>query len=200
MRLRRKVLALTHAAFVQHVGRAEVTTCKLETDAFRPSRDFAEHLATRGERCIDRLPIPHHLVDPARPDPAHLPLPVASRATPCQRLCRYQRVRGWISAAIRSSLVEQTSCVGSLARSRFRAMAAFRSVEVAAAMGLGSIGKPQLVCEFVHRYGQLFAGVYSGSGLLILPLYMRNWRRAAAPKGYSSARSSARCPSSSRSS
>jgi tetratricopeptide (TPR) repeat protein len=36
--------------------------------------------------------------------------------------------------------------------------AAVSQVETAAATGLGGIGKTQLACEFVHRYGQYFAG------------------------------------------
>jgi tetratricopeptide (TPR) repeat protein len=36
--------------------------------------------------------------------------------------------------------------------------AAVGQLEIAAATGLGGIGKTQLACEFVHRYGQYFAG------------------------------------------
>jgi tetratricopeptide (TPR) repeat protein len=37
-------------------------------------------------------------------------------------------------------------------------VAAVAQVQVAAATGLGGIGKTQLACEFVYRYGQFFAG------------------------------------------
>jgi tetratricopeptide (TPR) repeat protein len=36
--------------------------------------------------------------------------------------------------------------------------AAIGNLEIAAATGLGGIGKTQLACEFVHRYGQFFPG------------------------------------------
>lgn len=36
--------------------------------------------------------------------------------------------------------------------------AAIGHLEIAATTGLGGIGKTQLACEFVHRYGQFFAG------------------------------------------
>src|SRR4030095_6695032 len=35
---------------------------------------------------------------------------------------------------------------------------AIGQTETAATTGLGGIGKSQLACEFVHRYGQFFAG------------------------------------------
>ena len=38
--------------------------------------------------------------------------------------------------------------------------AAIGEVTVAASSGLGGVGKSQLACEFVHRYGRFFHGVY----------------------------------------
>ncbi|MDP9440375.1 MAG: hypothetical protein M3P49_16825, partial [Actinomycetota bacterium] len=37
---------------------------------------------------------------------------------------------------------------------------AIGEVTVAASSGLGGVGKTQLACEFVHRYGRFFHGVY----------------------------------------
>jgi predicted ATPase/transcriptional regulator with XRE-family HTH domain/Tfp pilus assembly protein PilF len=74
VRRRRKALDLTQAALAHQVGCAEVTIRKLEADAFRPSREIADRLAScldippdhrdlfvqiaRAERSVDRLPSP----------------------------------------------------------------------------------------------------------------------------------------------
>jgi hypothetical protein len=40
------------------------------------------------------------------------------------------------------------------------AATAIGEVAVAASSGLGGVGKTQLACEFVYRYGRFFHGVY----------------------------------------
>lgn len=73
VRRRRKALDLTQAALSERVGCAEVTIRKLEAEAFRPSREIADRLAScleippddrelfiqvaRAERSVDRLPL-----------------------------------------------------------------------------------------------------------------------------------------------
>lgn len=175
VRRRRKALDLTQAALAHRVGCAEVTIRKLEADAIRPSRTIAERLVrcldldpsdramflqvASGERSvtclttpdsgIEMLPLGTALAVPpvirlpldAVPDPAPLP---AGSYMPLRRnplfVGREHDLR---------RLVYALSGTGT---------AAIAQQEIAAATGLGGIGKTQLACEFVHRYGQFFTG------------------------------------------
>lgn len=173
VRRRRRALDMTQAALADRVGCAEISIRKIEADAFRPSREIAEVLATclqippaeramflqvaRAERCSDRLtaaqtalnmPAPvdmgaqrlEALAGDAIPGPA--PLPAGSRM-----LLSHNPLFVGRELALRQ--LADALRVGCEAVGR---------LEIAAVTGLGGIGKTQLACEFVHRYGQFFTG------------------------------------------
>ncbi|HEY0739097.1 MAG TPA: helix-turn-helix domain-containing protein [Herpetosiphonaceae bacterium] len=174
VRRRRRALDLTQAALADRVGCAEISIRKIEADAFRPSREIAEALATclqippteramflqvaRAERCTDRLPASQtaqnvsagHVAGCAPPlealaldtIPGPAPLPAGSRM-----LLSHNPLFVGRELALRQ-LVDALR-VGCEAVGR---------LEIAAVTGLGGIGKTQLACEFVHRYGQFFTG------------------------------------------
>ncbi|HEY0739721.1 MAG TPA: tetratricopeptide repeat protein [Herpetosiphonaceae bacterium] len=172
IRRRRKALDLTQAVLADQVGCAEVTIRKLEADVARPSRQVAERLATclalppderalflqvaRGERSPDRLPRTlarsdsgaHAAEVPIAPVPLDrvplpAPLPPASRM-PLRRNPLFVGRSADLYQLARALTVSETAAIGQL--------------EIAAATGLGGIGKTQLACEFVHRYGPFFPG------------------------------------------
>ncbi|HEX6289427.1 MAG TPA: helix-turn-helix transcriptional regulator [Herpetosiphonaceae bacterium] len=173
IRQRRKALDLTQAALAGCVGCADVTIRKLEAAVTRPSRQLAARLAAcleippderavflqvaRGERRPDRLP-------PA--DPRPLARPRASVAGPIAPLPRDTvPPPAPLPPGSRMPLSRNPLFVGRDADLRqlaqvltVGATAAIGQIEIAAATGLGGIGKTQLACEFVHRYGQFFAG------------------------------------------
>ncbi|HEX6290206.1 MAG TPA: FxSxx-COOH system tetratricopeptide repeat protein [Herpetosiphonaceae bacterium] len=173
IRRRRKALDLTQAVLAQRVGCAEVTIRKLEAEVTRPSRQIAERLATclevpadahahflqvaRGERSVDDLP-------PARMDRTitpsasadvpveHIPLDVVPLPAPLPSGSRMPLRRNPL-------FVGRDGALRQLARAlTMSGTAAIGQIEIAAATGLGGIGKTQLACEFVHRYGPFFAG------------------------------------------
>ncbi|HEY0734323.1 MAG TPA: helix-turn-helix transcriptional regulator, partial [Herpetosiphonaceae bacterium] len=173
LRRRRKALDLTQAALADCVGCAEVTIRKQEAEFQRPSRQLAERLATclkltpderavfvavvRGQRSADCLP---PILAPSEPDPQArtqlpiVPLPLDTVPPPAP-----------LPPGSRMPLRRNPLFVGRDAdlRQLARALtaggtAAIGQVEIAAATGLGGIGKTQLACEFVHRYGQFFPG------------------------------------------
>ncbi|MBV9790313.1 MAG: helix-turn-helix transcriptional regulator, partial [Chloroflexi bacterium] len=175
VRHRRKVLDLTQAALAQRVGCAEVTIRKIEANRVGTSRTMAERLAlclkippdqgaiflqvAAGERSVARLPnirtglelpfstppgrssprlaLPHDTV------PAPAPLPPGSRM-PLRRNPLFVGRDADLRQLARTFTASRTAAIG--------------QPEIAAATGLGGIGKTQLACEFVHRYGQYFAG------------------------------------------
>ncbi|HEY0737779.1 MAG TPA: FxSxx-COOH system tetratricopeptide repeat protein [Herpetosiphonaceae bacterium] len=182
VRRRRKALDLTQAVLADRVGCAVVTIRKIEVDAMRPSRTMAERLA----RCLDlspdeqavflqvacgqrgpaRLPIPYarmgrpllggldlapHAAEeqpqgvafPLDTLPPPAPLPLGSRM-PLSRNPLFVGRDAALCQLAQALAVGGTAAIGQL--------------EIAAATGLGGIGKTQLACEFVHRYGQFFAG------------------------------------------
>ncbi|MDY7075909.1 MAG: CHAT domain-containing protein [Chloroflexota bacterium] len=75
------------------------------------------------------------------PDPA--PLPLSSRM-PLSRNPLFVGREADLQALAAALKAGETAAIG--------------QVEIAAATGLGGIGKTQLASEFVHRYGQFFAG------------------------------------------
>ncbi|MBV9786738.1 MAG: tetratricopeptide repeat protein [Chloroflexi bacterium] len=172
IRRRRKALDLTQAALADRVGCAPVTIRKLESEVTRPSRQIAERLATcldlnlderavflqvaRGERGSDRLPAARL---PNVSSSAHVELPIAAlpRETvpspaPLPNGSRMPLHRNplFVGRAEDLRAVAEALHLGSTA--------AIGQIEIAAATGLGGIGKTQLACEFAHRYGQFFAG------------------------------------------
>lgn len=174
IRRRRKALDLTQAALANRVGCAEVTIRKLEADAFRPSREIAEALAdylhipsdertqflqaARGERSVDRLPIPTTQIDPApataqqpMSEPPY-PLDTVPPPAPLPSGSRMPLSRNPLFVGRDTDLQQ----LGQMLRAG--PTAAIGHMEIAAATGLGGIGKTQLAAEFVHRYGQFFPG------------------------------------------
>jgi tetratricopeptide (TPR) repeat protein/transcriptional regulator with XRE-family HTH domain len=175
VRRRRKTLDLTQAALADRVGCAEVTIRKLEGDVFRPSRGIAERLAdclnvpphertrflqvARGERSVDHLPTPTTLTSVPSPAttevsvpvaplpldtiPPPAPLPPGSRM-PLSRNPLFVGREVDLCQVARALHVGRTAAIGQM--------------EIAAATGLGGIGKTQLACQFIHHYGQYFAG------------------------------------------
>ncbi len=173
VRRRRKALDLTQAALAQRVGCAEVTIRKLEADVFRPSHEIAERLAicldippddravflqvARGEHSVDRLRTPNIHIDISPPRmirgdvqveqipldsiPTPAPLPSGSRM-PLSRNPLFVGRDNELRALAKVLKAGETAAIG----------------QIAAATGLGGIGKTQLACEFVHRYGQFFNG------------------------------------------
>ncbi|HEX6292081.1 MAG TPA: tetratricopeptide repeat protein [Herpetosiphonaceae bacterium] len=173
IRRRRKALDLTQAALAHCVGCAEITIRKQEADLQRPSRGLAERLATclglapderavfllvaRGERSPDRLP---PILAPGVPGPqaptqlpiAPLPLDTVPPPAPLPPGSRMPLSRNPL-------FVGRDADLRQLARAMtVSGTAAIGQVEIAAATGLGGIGKTQLACEFVHRYGPFFPG------------------------------------------
>jgi transcriptional regulator with XRE-family HTH domain len=175
VRHRRKALDLTQAALAHRLGCAVVTIRKLEADALRPSREIAARLATcldlppaehatflqvaRAERGVRELSPPRTGISrvPTVPAPsqrqvARLPLD----AIPCPAA---------LPAGSRMPLRRNPLFVGREAELRQLAWAftldrtaALGQVALAAITGLGGIGKTQLACEFVYRYGPVFTG------------------------------------------
>lgn len=175
VRRRRRALDLTQAALADQVGCAEVSIRKIEADAFRPSLEIAEALANclqippderpmflqvaRAERCPDRLPtavtsqstsaasiaatLPQVVEIPIDGIPAPAPLPPGSRML----LSHNPLFVG------REAVLLQLADALNVCRS-----APIGHLKIAAVTGLGGIGKTQLACEFVHRYGQCFPG------------------------------------------
>ena len=175
VRRRRKALDLTQAALAHRVGCAEVTIRKLEGEVFRPSREMAERLAdclgipsderavflqaARGERAVDRLPPPTAQIDltsrlliqaqppvisiPIDTIPYPAPLPAGSRMplSPNPLFVGREAALRQLATALQ---VDRATTIGQM--------------EIAATTGVGGIGKTQLACEFVHRYGQYFHG------------------------------------------
>ena len=135
VRRRRKTLDLTQATLAQRVGCAEVTIRKLEADAFRPSREFADRLAlcldipidqrdlfvqvARAERSVDQLATPLASSAPAAPaltlpEPVGVPEPdeeaVARHVSVLDRNCQalLTKVKTiWISGVLNHSLYQQ---------------------------------------------------------------------------------------------
>jgi tetratricopeptide (TPR) repeat protein/transcriptional regulator with XRE-family HTH domain len=175
VRRRRKALDLTQAAVADRVGCAEVTIRKLEADAFRPSREIAERLAicleitadertwflqaARGERPVDQLPMPATPISvpltsiakvslPGVPIPLDtVPSPAPLPAGSCMPLSRNPLFVGRDTDLRQIAQVFHTGMTPAIGHQ-----------EIAAATGLGGIGKTQLACEFIHRYGQFFSG------------------------------------------
>ncbi|HEY0737466.1 MAG TPA: tetratricopeptide repeat protein [Herpetosiphonaceae bacterium] len=173
IRRRRKALDLTQAAVAHCVGCAEVTIRRLEAEVHRPSRQLTERLATcleipadehavfvrlvRGEHRAERLasallpsdpvPYPSAQVSVERlpldrvPHPA--PLPTGSRM-PLRRNPLFVGRDEDLRQVVEALTADGAAAIGQL--------------EIAVATGLGGIGKTQLACEFVHRYGQFFPG------------------------------------------
>ncbi|MBV9790149.1 MAG: helix-turn-helix transcriptional regulator, partial [Chloroflexi bacterium] len=175
VRRRRKALDLTQAALARRVGCAEVTIRKLEADAIRPSRTIAERLVrcldldpsdraiflqvASGERSvtclttpvsgIEMLPLEAALVAPSvvrlpvdtLPDLAPLPpgsyMPLRRNPLFIGREHDLRQLAAMLNGSGTAATAQQ---------------------EIAAVTGLGGIGKTQLACEFVHRYGQFFTG------------------------------------------
>ncbi|HEX6290582.1 MAG TPA: FxSxx-COOH system tetratricopeptide repeat protein [Herpetosiphonaceae bacterium] len=174
VRRRRKALDMTQAALADRVGCAVVTIRKIEQDAMRPSRVMAERLArclalppdeqavflqvACGERSVRRLPLPLASADlprpvasepsqrwPAAPGPLPRPAPLPSGSR--MPLSRNPLFVGRESDLRQLAAVLHAGDTGATGH-----------LEIAAATGLGGIGKTQLACEFVHRYGHAFAG------------------------------------------
>ncbi|MBV9791964.1 MAG: helix-turn-helix transcriptional regulator [Chloroflexi bacterium] len=175
IRRRRRALDLTQAVLAQRVGCAEVTIRKIESNVARVSPPMAERLAqslglspvdqaaflklASTERSLAYLPVPHASVNghaasaaqaslqqpqlpaDALPDPA--PLPAGSHM-PLRRNPLFVGRADDLRQLARALNVGGNAVIGQLT--------------IAAATGLGGIGKTQLACEFVHRYGQYFAG------------------------------------------
>ncbi|HEY0734114.1 MAG TPA: helix-turn-helix transcriptional regulator, partial [Herpetosiphonaceae bacterium] len=172
IRRRRKTLDLTQAALAQQVCCAEVTIRKLEANLVRPSPTIAERLArclnlapdeqaillqvARGECSPDRL---RPAVTPSAIPLSTTPIPVApiplDRVPPPAPLPSGSRMplsRNPVFVGRESDL-----CHVAATFQRGEA-AAIGQGAIAAVTGLGGIGKTQLACEFVHRYGQFFPG------------------------------------------
>jgi tetratricopeptide (TPR) repeat protein/DNA-binding XRE family transcriptional regulator len=175
IRRRRKALDLTQAALGERVGCAEVTIRKLEAETFRPSREIAERLAdclalpphdrvvflqvARGERSVDHLPTPSIQTDSRRQSPVHVPIPVAHIPLDTVPGPAPLPMGSYMPLSRNPLFVGREQALRRLARAfHAGATAAIGHLEIAAAAGLGGIGKTQLACEFVHRYGQYFPG------------------------------------------
>lgn len=172
VRRRRKALDLTQAALARRVGCAEITIQKIETDARRPSRAMAERLAcclelspeeqtvmlqvASGERGLAGLPTRRTGIDLAPPSggpppvrrlpdtvPPPAMLPPGSHM-PLRRNPLFVGREQDLRALAQALNADGTAAIG--------------QVEIVAATGLGGIGKTQLACEFVHRYGPYFPG------------------------------------------
>ncbi|HEY0735251.1 MAG TPA: FxSxx-COOH system tetratricopeptide repeat protein [Herpetosiphonaceae bacterium] len=177
MRRRRKALDLTQAALADCVGCAVVSIRKMEADAMRPSPAMAQRLAqcfdlapdertaflevARGERGRARFLTPLMGVDRDLPPPDSVSRPPHVVALPLDTLPN----PALLPPGSRMPLSRNPLFVGrerdlrQLAHAlSLHGTAAIGQVETAAATGLGGIGKTQLACEFVHRYGQFFAG------------------------------------------
>lgn len=175
VRRRRKALDLTQGGLAQQVGCAEVTIRKLEADVFRPSREIAERLAVclqipsdereiflqtaRAGRSVDRLPDPHAHVDTSRRPSDHppvvvekIPLDMIPLPAPLPPGSRMPLSRNPLFVGREQALRQLAQAL------KVGATVAIGQMEVAAATGLGGIGKTQLACELVHRYGQFFSG------------------------------------------
>ncbi|HEX6287740.1 MAG TPA: FxSxx-COOH system tetratricopeptide repeat protein [Herpetosiphonaceae bacterium] len=175
VRRRRKALDLTQAALAERVGCAEVTIRKIEADTARPSPTIARRLAicldlppderarflqvARGERSVDRLPPALSRIEAAPRSTDQAPIPVApipldtvpppaplppGSRMPLRRNPLFVGRDADLHKVARALTIGETAAIGQL--------------EIAAATGLGGIGKTQLACEFVHRYGQCFPG------------------------------------------
>ncbi|HEY0734743.1 MAG TPA: helix-turn-helix transcriptional regulator, partial [Herpetosiphonaceae bacterium] len=172
LRRRRKALDLTQAALAHRVGCAEVTIRKLEADVQRPSRGVADRLViclrlapheravfvavARGEHSPDHLPA---ILTPSDPNPQITQVPIT--ALPLDRVPLPAPLPSGSRMPLRRNplFVGRDADLRQLARAlTVRGTAAIGQVEIAAATGLGGIGKTQLACEFVHRYGQFFSG------------------------------------------
>ncbi|HEY0606603.1 MAG TPA: tetratricopeptide repeat protein, partial [Herpetosiphonaceae bacterium] len=172
IRRRRKTLDLTQAALAQQVCCAEVTIRKLEANLVRPSPTIAARLArclhlspdeqaiflqvARGECSPDRLRpaiTPSAISLPTTQVPiAPIPLDRVPHPAPLPSGSRMPLSRNPVFVGRESDL-----CHVAAAFQQGEA-AAIGQGEIAAATGLGGIGKTQLACEFVHRYGQFFPG------------------------------------------
>lgn len=175
VRRRRKALDLTQATLADRVGCAEVTIRKIETDTMRPSRIMAERLAhcldlakdeqtvflqvAYGDCSEERLPTPLISIESpplastsGQPQEELFPLDILPHHAPLPHGSRMPLRRNPLFVGRDANLrqVAQALNVGGAA--------AIGHVEIAATTGLGGIGKTQLACEFVHRYGQFFAG------------------------------------------
>ncbi|HEX6288079.1 MAG TPA: FxSxx-COOH system tetratricopeptide repeat protein [Herpetosiphonaceae bacterium] len=173
IRQRRKALGLTQAALAERVGCSVVTIRKWEREVARPARATAARLAgcldippadrplflhvARGERSADRLAGIRAPSDPdsraSIPAPsAPLPLDTIPTPAPLPPNSRMPLRRNPLFVGRDTDLrqVAQVLHAGT--------PAAIGQVAIVAATGLGGIGKTQLACEFVHRYGQFFAG------------------------------------------
>ena len=175
VRRRRKALDLTQGALAQQAGCAEVTIRKLEADALRPSREIAERLAVclqippgeqalflqvaRAERSVDRLPAPQVPLNiqalPLAPPPMlkdQLPVDIAPPPAALPPGSRMPLSRNPLFVGREQTMSQLAHAL------KAGTTVAIGQLEVAAATGLGGIGKTQLACEFVHRYGQFFPG------------------------------------------
>ncbi|HEY0737311.1 MAG TPA: tetratricopeptide repeat protein [Herpetosiphonaceae bacterium] len=175
VRRRRKALDLTQAAVASSTGCAEVTIRKLEAEVFRPSREIAERLAdclqipsderflflqvARGLRSVDQMSTPALLT--GGPAPVAAPLPSQELLFPLDTVPQPAPLPpGSRMLLSRNPLfVGRDSHLRQLAQALYTGgTAAIGQMQIAAATGLGGIGKTQLACEFVHRYGQFFPG------------------------------------------
>lgn len=172
VRRRRKALDLTQAALAERVGCAPVTISKLEVEVFRPSRVMAERLAAcleippdewamflhvaRAGRTSDCLPPPllpsTRLLAPTPPQATQMPMDTIPPLAPLPPGSRMPLRRNPLFVGRLEQLcqVARRLNVGKAAEDG--------QPEIVAVTGLGGIGKTQLACEFVHRYGQFFVG------------------------------------------
>jgi tetratricopeptide (TPR) repeat protein/transcriptional regulator with XRE-family HTH domain len=172
VRYRRKALDLTQVALAERVGCAEVTIRKIEGDVVRPSRAVAERLV----HCLELPPDDHAAflqVARAERSVACLPSPRTGIRNPRGAACKPQAmtplpidtipVPTALPPGSRMPLSRNPLFVGREAdlRQLAHALTVDRIAaigQIAATTGLGGIGKTQLACEFVHCYGQYFAG------------------------------------------
>ncbi len=184
---RRRTLGLTQKELAYAVGYALVTLRKVEADELRPSAEMAKKLAAallvephlqpdfvrfaRDEALWDDVVLPTQ--GPAAPPiPPSPPLPILPPLPPATPELRAPSLptaalpppaplppHSLMPLARNPLFVGRAGDLVALAKIlQAGATAAVSQVETAAATGLGGIGKTQLACEFVHRYGQFFAG------------------------------------------